>query len=96
MLYDGVAAGDLLNYDEPPDWDLPVREWLGKALLKGGQYAEAEKVYRDELQKHRINGRALFGLAESLQKQKKTAEAGKIRLAFTRAWANADTKLTIE
>lgn len=96
MLYDGVAAGDLLNYDEPPDWDLPVREWLGKALLKGGQYAEAEKVYRDELQKHRINGRALFGLAESLQKQKKTAEAGKIRLEFTRAWANADTKLTIE
>ena len=96
LLADGAAAGDLLNYDEPPDWDLPVREWLGRALLKDHQYAEAEKVYREELVKHRGNGRALFGLAESLRKQRKFAGAQKARLDFARAWANADIKLLVD
>lgn len=96
LLEEAVEAGDLLNYDEPPDWDLPVREWLGRALLRGGQYSEAEKVYRAELVKHRNNGRALFGLAEALQKQKKTAAAQKARLKFAKAWATADTKLRSE
>jgi tetratricopeptide (TPR) repeat protein len=96
QLTDAVADADTINYDEPPDWDLPVREWLGRALLMDGQYAEAEKVYRAELVKHPHNGRALFGLAESLQKQKKTVAAQKVRLEFARAWARADTKLRVE
>src|SRR5438105_6531920 len=43
-----VAAQDALNYDEPPDFFYPVRETLGAALLRMGQPAEAEKVFRGD------------------------------------------------
>jgi tetratricopeptide (TPR) repeat protein len=33
FLRKAAAAEDIVNYNEPPDWDIPVREWLGRALL---------------------------------------------------------------
>ncbi len=91
-----AAAEDLVNYSEPPDWHLPVREWLGRAHLRNGDFAEAEKVYRAEIEKHPRNGRALFGLAEALNKQGKTSSAALVQKEFAQAWANADIKLTVE
>jgi pimeloyl-ACP methyl ester carboxylesterase len=96
LLRKAVASEDAVNYNEPPDWDLPVREWLGRALLIDGEYAEAEKIYRAELVKHPRNGRALFGLAEALNKQRKTASAQMVRREFEKAWEQADTKLSVE
>ncbi len=90
-LQEAVIAEDALNYNEPPDWDLPTREWLGQALLADGKFADAENVYRAELNKHPKNGRALFGLIQSLRAQKK--DTRKIHRDFQKAWANADTKL---
>jgi len=89
-----VAAEDLVNYDEPPDWDLPTREWLGRALLRSGEFTEAEKTYREEIAKHPRSGRALFGLDEALRKEGKLSAATQVRRQFERAWVNADTKLT--
>ena len=37
-----VMSESKVNYAEPPDWDLPIREWLGRALLRDGQFAAAE------------------------------------------------------
>jgi tetratricopeptide (TPR) repeat protein len=91
-----VIAEDLVNYNEPPDWDLPTREWLGRALLRSGDYAGAERVYREEIGKQPRSGRALFGLAEALEKQGKQSSAQLVRREFEKAWANADTKLTVE
>lgn len=82
-----------VNYAEPPDWDVPVREWLGRALMMDGQFAEAEKVYREEIARVPRNGRALFGLAEALRKQGKTSSAALVQQEFDRAWSSADTKL---
>jgi tetratricopeptide (TPR) repeat protein len=82
-----------VNYAEPPDWDLPVREWLGRVLMMDGQFAEAEKAYREEIARRPRNGRALFGLAEALRKQGKTSSADLVQQEFERAWAGADTKL---
>ena len=96
FLSKAVAAEDVVNYNEPPDWDLPAREWLGRAFLINGEYVEAEKIYRAELVKHPRNGRALFGLAESLAKQGKKADAEKTRRDFEKAWEKADTKLAVE
>lgn len=91
-----AAAEDLVNYNEPPDWHLPSREWLGRALLRTGDFAGAESVYRKEIGKNPRNGRALFGLAEALDKQGKKSSAELVRREFQQAWTNADTELTAE
>ena len=90
-----AASEDVVNYNEPPDWDIPTREWLGRALLSDGQFAEAEKIYRDELAKHPRNGRALFGLAEALRKQGKTDSAAMVQREFDKSWEKADTRLAV-
>lgn len=96
QLRKGVEAEDAVNYNEPPDWDLPVREWLGGLLLVSGEAPEAEKTYRAELAKHPRNGRALFGLLESLKRQGKTSAAQMVQREFDKAWEKADTRLSIE
>jgi tetratricopeptide (TPR) repeat protein len=90
-----VQAEDAISYAEPPDWDLPVREVFGGALLRNGDNAEAENVFRGELSRHPRNGRALFGLAESLKRQGKTSEAKAIHQQFQKEWASADVKLSV-
>ncbi len=89
-----VAAEDAVNYNEPPDWHLPAREWLGRALMRTGEFVEAEAVFRKEIEKNPKNGRALFGLAEALEKQGKGTSAALVRKEFEAAWRNADTKLS--
>lgn len=82
-----------VNYAEPPDWDLPTREWLGRALMKDGQFSEAERSFREEIGRNPRSGRALFGLAEALARQGKDSSAALVRKEFEAAWANADHKL---
>ena len=96
MLRAAVVSESKVNYAEPPDWDLPVREWLGRALLRAGQFAEAEKAYREEIARNPRNGRALFGLAEALSKQGKTSSADLVIREFKSAWAGSDTNLAVE
>ena len=96
LLTKAVAAEDATQYAEPADWDLPVREVLGGALLANGEYAKAEKVFRAEILRQPRNGRALFGLAESLRKQGKEGAAKSVQSEFEKAWQHADTKLTVE
>ena len=88
-----VKAEDSLRYDEPPGWLLPVRHSLGAALMQAHRYAEAEQVYRDDLARLPENGWALFGLAESLQLQGKSAEAATVRARFRAIWAKADLQI---
>jgi len=91
-----VAAEDLVNYNEPPDWHLPNREWLGRALMRSGEYAEAEAVFRKEIEKNPKNGRGLFGLAAALEKQGKSSSATLVRKEFAAAWKDADTELNLK
>jgi tetratricopeptide (TPR) repeat protein len=91
-----IAIQDKMNYDEPPEWYYPVRESLGAALLRSGNAAEAEAAFREDLKFHPNNPRALFGLWKSLDAQKKTAEAGRVRSVFVAAWKDADAQLRIE
>jgi tetratricopeptide (TPR) repeat protein len=91
-----VAAEDSLAYDEPPTWYYPVRESLGGALLRTGQPAEAEAVFREDLKRNPRNPRSLFGLMESLKAQKKTTQADWVRREFETAWKRAQVQLRIE
>ena len=93
---DAVDAEDALSYDEPPGWYMPVRESLGSALMATGAYAEAEKVFRTDLEKHARNGRSLFGLMESLKAQGKNSAAEFVKHEFDAAWKTADIRLNVK
>jgi tetratricopeptide (TPR) repeat protein len=96
LLRKAVELEDALAYDEPPAWFLPTRQLLGGALFRSGDYTGAEQVFREDLQRNRRSGRALFGLMESLKAQKKTVAAAMVQREFDNAWKDADTKLTVE
>lgn len=83
---------DGLLYIEPPDWYYPVRHSLGAALLKAGRPAEAEVAYREDLRRFPANGWGLFGLAQSLEAQGKSADS--VKAEFRTAWKDADIVLT--
>ena len=93
-LREAVRREDALRYAEPPDWIIPVRHALGAALMQSGRYGEAERVYRDDLERHPENGWSLFGLARSLELQGKADEAERVRARFEKAWSGADVKLS--
>jgi tetratricopeptide (TPR) repeat protein len=93
ILREAAAKEDRLAYSEPADWFFPVRHILGAALLKAGRAAEAETVYREDLGYHRKNGWALFGLAQSLKMQGRSAVAVAVQKEFDTAWKNADVTL---
>jgi len=91
-----VAAQDALSYDEPPPWYYPVRESLGAALLRDGRAAEAEKVFREDLDRNPRSGRSLLGLAESLKAQGRSTDASWVQGQFESAWKDADARLRLE
>ena len=95
-LRSAVELEDAMAYDEPQAWFLPVREMLGTALMRDGNHAGAEEVFRSDLEKNRRNGRSLYGLMEALKAQKKNHDAMLVKRQFDAAWKNADSKLTID
>jgi tetratricopeptide (TPR) repeat protein len=88
-----VKLESALERDEPPVWALPVRHVLGALLLEHGHAATAERVYREDLAVYPRNGWSLAGLAESLERQRKSGAARTIRARFDAAWANADVAI---
>jgi tetratricopeptide (TPR) repeat protein len=89
-----VAAQDDLPYTEPPFWYYPTRQSLGLALLRGDRAADAEAVYRNDLEIYPHNGWSTFGLIQSLEAQGKTAEANEHRGHFAMMWSLADVELS--
>jgi len=96
LLGEAVAIQDSLNYNEPPDWFSPVRESLGAVLLHSGKAAEAEKVFRADLQRNPRNPRSLFGLSEALKAQNETYDVQFVDKEFQTAWKGTDTKLKLD
>lgn len=101
-LYDGAARhfrmADSIEvnmvYNEPRDWILNPKHYLGDALLKAGRYKEAEQTFAKDLTNNSENGWALYGLYQSLSGQKKNAEAGKALMKYKKAFARADIKVS--
>jgi hypothetical protein len=95
FLKKAVVEQDSLHYNEPPDWFFPIRETLGGLLLRMEKPAEAELIFREELERHPRNGRALFGLKESLRAQSKSYDLYWVNHEFEKAWLYSDIPLTI-
>lgn len=92
-LQKAVDAEEELRYNEPPDWKIPARQFLGAALLDAGKFAEAEKVFNDDLKKNPLNGWSLKGLMLAQQKLGKKTEAAATEKMLTKAFKNADVKI---
>jgi pimeloyl-ACP methyl ester carboxylesterase/tetratricopeptide (TPR) repeat protein len=93
-LEEAVRIEDDIPYNEPPVWHQPPRQVLGAILLEGGRAADAERVYQEDLKRFPENGWSLFGLAQSLDAQGRTADAQAARERYKAAWARADISLT--
>jgi tetratricopeptide (TPR) repeat protein len=91
-----VTEQDQMDFHEPPGWYYPVRESLGGALLKNGLAVQAENVFREDLIKNPHNPRSLFGYANALAAQQKTAEAKRVRAEFDSVWKGTQIKLRTE
>ncbi len=90
LLKTAVALEDQLNYDEPPDWFFSVRHHLGAVQIAAGDFAGAEKTYKEDLRIWKKNGWALMGLGNALLKQEKTAEYEVVKNEFAVAWKYAN------
>jgi tetratricopeptide (TPR) repeat protein len=82
-----------LMYTEPPAYPRPVVEGWGNVALMLGDYATADKAYREALAREPGSGRAYFGLAAALDGEGNTTEAAASRTRAAKAWANADANL---
>ena len=65
-----VATEDSLVYNEPRDWLVPARHYLGNALLNGKKYKEAEEIFREDLKVQPNNFIATKGLQNAQRLQK--------------------------
>jgi tetratricopeptide (TPR) repeat protein len=86
LLKQAVASEDALSYSEPPAWYPPVRPMLGRLLLANNQAADAEKVFREDLERNPRDARALGGLRDALKAQSRNYEADEIDQQFRATW----------
>jgi hypothetical protein len=101
-LYDGAvkyykmadSVEATMVYNEPRDWLLSPKHYLGHAYLLKGDGVNAEKVFKKDLLNNSENGWALYGLYRSYVLQKKTSEASKAMSRHKTAFAKAGTKIT--
>ncbi|MFL5446971.1 MAG: tetratricopeptide repeat protein [Gemmatimonadales bacterium] len=95
QLQTAIKGEDQLIYEEPPAWYMPLRQRLGATLLAAGRPDQAEKIFRQDLDRRPENGWSLHGLAQSLRAQNKSKAAAKIEERFEQAWKTADVKLAL-
>jgi cytochrome c-type biogenesis protein CcmH/NrfG len=69
---------------------------LAVSIFEDRQYAEAEKVFRRDLQLNPNNPRSLFGLNEALKGQKKKSETDQLPQRFEEAWKGADVEISVQ
>lgn len=92
-LREAARAEDALDYNEPADWPLPVRPYLGAALLDAGRPREAAAAYQEDLRTYPRNGWSLFGLAQAQRAMGDSKAAEDSLRAYADAWQWADAKL---
>jgi tetratricopeptide (TPR) repeat protein len=82
-----------LIYTEPPSYPRPVVEGFGSTALALGDFAVAEKAYREALSREPGSGRAFLAIAAALRAQNKSADAQQMQTRGLKAWAKADADL---
>jgi tetratricopeptide (TPR) repeat protein len=89
-LKQAIQTEDSLIYEEPRDWMIPARQFLGAYLLKLGRPSMAESVYREDLVWNPGNGWSSLGLYNSLRAQHKDKDLAACKAQYLRSFAQAD------
>ena len=87
---------DGVRYMEPPFWYYPVRQSLGAALYRAGEYDAARQAFEAALVAVPGNAWALYGLAETQAKLGNRQGALAARRAFDRAWMGGRNRPTMD
>jgi len=87
-----IALEDKLAYDEPPGWMIPVRHAMGALLMESGEFARAEKLYREDQEAHPGNGWSLLGLKQALEAQGNEEEAAVFASKLDKAWERVEER----
>ncbi len=95
QLKNAIALQDQFYYDEPPAWQVPARQLLGFALLRHGEFQEAEQQFLKTLRSMQRNGRSLFGLYLSLKGQGRAMDAYWVEREMTAALQHASEPLEL-
>ncbi len=90
---EAVRREDGFMYQEPRDWLLPTRHFLGAALLARQNFADAATVYQTELVINPRNVWSLYGLHASQVGLGKKKEAAQTKKELLQATEGADIKL---
>ena len=88
-----VTTEENMVYDEPRDWLLNPKHYLGDAYIKAGRLTEAKNILQKDLQNNSENGWALFGLWQILNTENKNTEAAKMMTRYKKAFDKSDVKL---
>jgi len=92
-LTEAVKVEQNMIYNEPRDWLLNPKQWLGKAYLFAGDGSNAEMTFTADLQNNNNNGWALYGLNKAFLMQKKYNEAARVLARYKKAFSKADITL---
>lgn len=93
-LEQAVTAEDHLVYNEPRDWPIPARQYLGYALINAGQASKAITVFNRDLQINPKNGWSLTGLTLAYRKTGNQPALALTSKQLKTAWAINDTKIS--
>jgi tetratricopeptide (TPR) repeat protein len=92
-----VAAEDALSYDEPADWFYPTRESLGAAYFRARRFEDADRTFREDLERNPGNPRSLFALWQMVGVTGEPDDPMTLllRRRFRDAWTDADIELKL-
>ena len=79
-LHKAVQLEDALVYGEPPEWSVPVRQELGLVLLEAGRYAEAERAFKQDLERFPKNSWSVAGLRQASSQPMQSAASGALAI----------------
>jgi tetratricopeptide (TPR) repeat protein len=92
-LQQAVDAEDKLIYNEPRDWPLPTRQYLGNALLRAKKYKQAEEIFKKDLVINPQNGWSLMGLQMVYKAANNNGALANVNSRIKDAWIIKDTNV---
>ncbi len=87
-LHRAVAHQDTLPYSEPPLWHYPVRQTLGEAQVRAGDFTAASATFAEDLIHFPMNPWSLYGKELAHKGMGKNTAA--IEQQRRNAWKNSD------